>query len=92
MASAEQNQKLKNMITKKRKLQAIQKQIDSVSRTGPNKNIRFQDVINDAISKLKKSSLNTNKIEEPIDIEKVIEYLRNELNIDKRIAEFLNEI
>jgi len=92
LAQADENNKLKNMITKKRKLLAIKKQMDSV-RGGPARNVKFTDVVNDALNKLKKATSLVSKLDSSdLNLEKVLEWLINDISIDKKIVDFLLDI
>jgi len=91
LAQADENNKLKNMITKKRKLLAIKKQMDSVR--GPARNVKFTDVVNDALNKLKKATSLVSKLDSSdLNLEKVLEWLINDISIDKKIVDFLLDI
>lgn len=80
------------MITKKRKLAAIKKQMDSV-RGGPVRHVKFTDVVNDALTKLKKASSLVSKLgSSDLELEKVLEWLINDISIDKKIVDFLLDI
>jgi len=93
LAQADANDKRKNMITKKRKLLAIKKQMDNVKGVGAMKNVRFTDVINDAINKMKKGATSIDKLEnEGLSLETVIEWIYNDLKVDRKITDFLYEI
>lgn len=92
LAQADENNRLKNMITKKRKLAAIKKQMESV-RGGPVRNIKFTDVVNDALSKLKKAATLATKLDSTdLKLENVLEWLINDISIDKKIVDFLLDI
>lgn len=81
------------MITKKRKLAAIKKQMDSVKGLGNIKNVRFTDIINETIMKIKKAGSFIDKLENnELNLDKVIEWIKTELQVDKKITDFLNEI
>lgn len=81
------------MITKKRKLAAIKKQMESVKGLGNIKNVKFTDIVNETILKVKRGNSMINKLEtEDLNLDKIIDWIKIELNVDKKMTDFLYEI
>lgn len=67
--------------------------MENVKGVGAMKNVRFTDVINDAINKMKKGATSIDKLEnEGLSLETVIEWIYNDLKVDRKITDFLYEI
>eukprot|EP00801_Mesodinium_rubrum_P006152 Mrub_06158.p1 GENE.Mrub_06158~~Mrub_06158.p1 ORF type:complete len:320 (-),score=60.25 Mrub_06158:80-934(-) len=93
-AQAEENERLKNMVSKKRKMMGIKSKMERISKgLSPIKFTKFQDIVNNAIDKIKYIKLkDIEKYGSSLTIDNAINYIRDDLDFDKKLSEFINEL
>jgi len=82
------------MVSKKRKQMGIKSKMDRISRgLSPIKFTKFQDIVNNAIDKIKYIKLkDIEKYGMTLNQENAINYIRDELNLDKKLSDFIIEL
>jgi len=82
------------MVSKKRKQMGIKSKMDRISRgLSPIKFTKFQDIVNNAIDKIKYIKLkDIEKYGMTLNHENAINYIRDELNLDKKLSDFIIEL
>lgn len=82
------------MVSKKRKQMGIKSKMDRISRgLSPIKFTKFQDIVNNAIDKIKYIKLkDIEKYGMTLNQENAINFIRDELNLDKKLSDFIIEL
>jgi len=82
------------MVSKKRKQMGIKSKMDRISRgLSPIKFTKFQDIVNNAIDKIKYIKLkDIEKYGMTLNQENALNYIRDELNLDKKLSDFIIEL
>jgi len=82
------------MVSKKRKQMGIKSKMDRISRgLSPIKFTKFQDIVNNAIDKIKYIKLkDIEKYGITLNQENAMNFIRDELNLDKKLSDFIIEL